>query len=206
MEKIVLNRKFFNRRWVWLGGSRWGFEDSKLTEKGRKLVKDYVDGFGLDMKIGDQYYLQSTEKPFGIEFVVEKPHTVIDKVIDTFAEWESDVSYANMLFDEQEGKYKLWYGIFIDLDNFKFTKKDGSEQTEKYVTMYAESEDGINWVKPQLQFVFVNGEPTNILDFHINHGGIFIDPKQQDGYHNSSHYSIHYAYFPPHNKLQDYCI
>ena len=180
MEKIVLKRNFNNRRWVWLGFTRWGFDESRLTESGRKTIEDNVKGFGLDMKIGNEYYVGSTDKPFGIEFIAEKPHTIIDRVIDTSAEWEKTTSYANVLFDEEENKYKLWYGMFIDLENFKFTKKDGAEQTEAYVTMYAESDDGINWVKPELDFVFCNGKPTNILPFHINHGGIFIDPNRED--------------------------
>lgn len=182
MEKIILKRNFFNRRWVWLGASRWGFEDAKLTKEGREKVAYYIDSFGLDMKIGDQYYLQSSEKPFGIEFVTEKPHTIIDKPIDTSEAWIENISYSNLLFDKEENKYKLWYGVNIDLVNFNFTTKEGAKQTEDYVTLYAESDDGLNWIKPQFDFVLVDGKPTNVLPFHINHGGIFIDPKADDGF------------------------
>jgi len=59
-------------------------------------------------------------------------------------EWEQKVAivYGSIIHDG--GKYRMWYKSGIGV-------------------AYAESDDGIRWVKPELDFVVVDGRKTNIL-------------------------------------------
>lgn len=178
----MLKRNFYNRRWVWLGFTRWGFDESRLTESGRKTIEDNVKGFGLDMKIGKQHYMESVENPFGIEFIAEKPHTILENVMDLSAPWENRCSYASVLFDEQDKKYKMWYSCLLYKEDYNLTLADGSKYLPTTATLYAESDDGINWIKPELNNVFYNGKPTNFITPDFIPDAVFIDPKQQDGF------------------------
>jgi len=61
-------------------------------------------------------------------------------------------AYPSVLYDEQLGRYRMWYQCF-NLSNY-FSKEGPS-----YYVGYAESEDAFNWTKPCLEgFPFVGHE------------------------------------------------
>lgn len=69
-----------------------------------------------------------------------------------------------------EGKYKLWY---IALNERDLTKMPEDVHYRGAQLAYAESEDGIHWVRPNLGLVEFRGNKDNNL--------LFIDPPQAHG-------------------------
>ncbi len=176
--KVLQNTMFFDRKYISAGYTRWGFDPARLTEEGRKQVDTLINQWGLDVTIG-QHYTMGTMKPFGIHFQVEKPR-IEEAVLLPDKPWETLLNYANTIFDKKDSKYKLWYSVLRTSD-VKLTYKDGTDFNQKWLTCYAESEDGIHWTKPDLNYILFNSEPTNILDVEIDSSTVFIDPNPTDG-------------------------
>lgn len=86
--------------------------------------------------------------------------------------WEEDVHiYGSVLYID--GKYRIWYYA----------------RSEKYrvkSVCYAESDDGIHWVKPKLGLIKYNGEDTNIVISNLTigeqfkeNGGVIYTPDDK---------------------------
>ncbi|MCB1103371.1 MAG: hypothetical protein H7A44_08190 [Opitutaceae bacterium] len=76
-----------------------------------------------------------------------------------------------VLYDEQAGKYKMWYLARAPADLISAKPEGG------YVTCYAESDDGIHWVKPLLDVV----PGTNIVEtVRRDANDVVIDPRATD--------------------------
>ncbi len=84
--------------------------------------------------------------------------------------WEMrfDNLYANVLFDEEDQQYKVWYSPFIvdhsakgmSAQQWKETKYQAPFDREMALC-YASSKDGILWTKPELGLVDYNGSKAN---------------------------------------------
>ncbi|MBL9216823.1 MAG: hypothetical protein JNG83_15200 [Opitutaceae bacterium] len=99
--------------------------------------------------------------------------------------WEGD--YFNVpvvIRDRAYGKYRMWYGGVLNAD-YRY-----HDVRRKYV-MYAESDDGVNWVKPLFDFhPFKEHRRTNIIyqgeypDDPTRYGAVadqvFIDENEPD--------------------------
>ncbi|MDO5728303.1 MAG: hypothetical protein Q4P71_01600 [Actinomycetaceae bacterium] len=103
--------------------------------------------------------------------------------------WETrfDNSYPNVIYDDEEEIFRLYYTLFL---------KDGhSEQTplnqrtllgyrpfsREVGLCYAESKDGIEWSKPNLNSVSFDGSKNNNIIARKAHGtGVFLDPAETD--------------------------
>ena len=84
--------------------------------------------------------------------------------------WEQrfDNLYANVIYDEEEEIYKIWYSPFIIDDSAKgMTLEQRKEKkyrppwTREMAICYATSVDGITWVKPELGLVEFEGSTAN---------------------------------------------
>ena len=84
--------------------------------------------------------------------------------------WEKrfDNLYANVVFDEEEQFFKVWYSPFIvdhsakgmNAQQWKETTYQAPRNREMAIC-YATSTDGINWTKPELGLVEYEGSKTN---------------------------------------------
>ncbi len=84
--------------------------------------------------------------------------------------WEMrfDNLYANVLFDDEEQIYKVWYSPFIvdhsakgmSAQQWKETKYQAPFDREMALC-YASSKDGITWTKPELGLVDYDGNKAN---------------------------------------------
>ena len=104
--------------------------------------------------------------------------------------WEVryDNSYPNVLYDPQEKLYRVYYTIVIQdeetasipLEKRNTTRRRGTGS----VTLacgYAQSEDGIHWIKPSLGVVeFEGSRDNNIILLHAHGTGVFLDEQENN--------------------------
>ena len=116
--------------------------------------------------------------------------------------------YGTALYDDLAGKYRMWYfgrmgphwrvpdgnyqipglyvprtderpyhcnGVTEDSYGRAFVDNDRGD-----LTLYAESDDGINWVKPNLGIFTFNGSRDNNIIWDLHGASVFIDRDEQD--------------------------
>ena len=104
--------------------------------------------------------------------------------------WEVryDNAYPNVIFDPKYGKYRLYYTLCSKDDESAGTPKteralrDYQPKPNRIASLaYAESDDGIHWVRPDLGFVEFEGSRENNMLFRYAHGtGVFLDAEETD--------------------------
>lgn len=98
--------------------------------------------------------------------------------------WEISLNnlYPNLLWDEEEGLFKLWYKcVLADLD--VIAKMDGPRTVHDvgWYLLYATSRDGLAWDKPALGLFAHDGDrATNIVARDVPNVGVFKDPQDSD--------------------------
>ena len=114
--------------------------------------------------------------------------------------------YGTTLYDDLTGKYRMWYagrmgphwryessnyqipGLYVPRTDEKPYNCNGVTQ-DKYgrtfvdndrgdLTCYAESDDGINWVKPNLGIFTFDGSPDNNIIWDLHGVSVFIDREE----------------------------
>lgn len=104
--------------------------------------------------------------------------------------WEIriDNGYPNVIYDRDEGLFRCYYTLFTeDLDTEKTTSRERATRayqprTDRITSLaYAESKDGIHWIKPKLDRVEWRGNTKNNLLFPYAHGtGVMLDFHETD--------------------------
>ncbi|MCC0024400.1 MAG: glycosyl hydrolase family 32 [Hyphomicrobiaceae bacterium] len=122
----------------------------------------------INIDIGRQLFVDDfliSHSSLAREFHQPQPHPA-NPVLKPETEWElGSIPFAmpfsdGVWFDPADQKFKLWYA-----------------GNEMYTTCYAESEDGINWVRPDLDVV----PGTNIvLDIPRDSSTIWLDLNEAD--------------------------
>ncbi len=105
--------------------------------------------------------------------VSDEPVMMLDQPWEV--EWEID-SYVNVIHDEAEDIFKMWYEPRRRLTPARGEMKDG--------VAYAVSKDGVHWEKPVLNLVEDNGSKANnmvfpMLRWSTGHG-VMKDPIEAD--------------------------
>ena len=116
--------------------------------------------------------------------------------------------YGTVLYDDLMGKYRMWYmgrmgphwrfpagnyqipGLYIPRTDARPCHCNGvthdhhgrALQTNDRgdLTLYAESDDGLAWVKPQLGIFTFNGDPDNNIVWDLHGASVFIDREEPD--------------------------
>lgn len=104
--------------------------------------------------------------------------------------WEVryDNSYPNVFYDPYIKKYRAYYSTFTtDKGSSNFTLEERQNNTyqpstDRVVSLcYAESDDGVKWVKPNLGLTSFNGSKNNNIIGHYLHGtSVFIDDHEMN--------------------------
>jgi hypothetical protein len=104
--------------------------------------------------------------------------------------WEAryDNLYPNVLYDEEDGLYKCWYSPFVSCEVSESVRPPDRtpsnftiKPNRKVGVCYAFSQDGINWVKPELGIVDFRGSSKNNIVMLDAHGaGVFKDTHETD--------------------------
>lgn len=129
-----------------MGSSKQVFIDWDLIEPG------YGVGWGGERP-------ESWEMPHGVQIAVHPPRIDPQPIICADRPWESKIGlYCTVL--EDEGRYRLYYDCY-------FGEETGPEGTFREMLAYAESTDGVNWVKPKVGTVDFMGSTDNNLVFGL---------------------------------------
>ena len=109
--------------------------------------------------------------------------------------WEVrfDNLYANIIHDKEDGLFKCWYSPFVMAKPEEITPREKripgtflkvvrSIKGEKWqmAVCYAESTDGIKWIKPLMDIREWQGQKSNILDIAPHGAGVFKDHREKD--------------------------
>jgi len=148
---------------AWCGASRAVAQDAPAA-KGRTLLM--VDDH-------DVLYRAGTER-------VAHPATQHSEraVMPADKPWERLIGYTSVYRDPSTGKYQLWYQAYAG--------GRGGDRSLKCVLAYAESDDGIHWIKPELDLFPFNGEKSNIVlgtnsGFGDRYGAsVLVEPHDPD--------------------------
>ena len=104
--------------------------------------------------------------------------------------WEAryDNAYPNVIYDPKYQKYRCYY-TFCSKDEESTSTPRAERAKRDYRPMptritslgYAESDDGVHWVKPSLGLVEFEGSRENNMIFRYAHGtGVFLDAEETD--------------------------
>lgn len=128
---------------------------------------------------------ESWEMPYGVNLNVHMPRLSKDPLIKADRPWEvgnatSGLGVYNTIF-EDDGVFKLYYDAGDMIGNLDADEDLGTQR----VLAYAESSDGINWVKPNVGTVTYKGSRDNNLVYGADaspgrdsHGAtVFKDPN-----------------------------
>ncbi len=120
------------------------------------------------------------EMPYGIRLAVHKPRVNYEPMVSVDQPWEGSIHFHTTLF-EDDGIYRLYY-----TPNYGGIERRGHPMNAySYMLGYAESNDGVNWVKPEVGSVDFNGSKKNnlvyglatALDRPAAAGTVFKDPS-----------------------------
>jgi hypothetical protein len=135
-------------------------KEARINIGGRREL--FVDSFLIDKLDGARQRLHRPV-PHEVAIVFDKP-------------WEGNESiYMTVLTDEKAGKFRMYYrGRQVLYDD------KGLHVTHPEVVCYAESPDGINWRRPELNLIQFDGSKKNniLLDGKPGHNfAPFIDGR-----------------------------
>jgi len=90
--------------------------------------------------------------------------------------------YGTVFYDPLQEKYRMWYMSRLgQRHQFEIPELQiPGENIHGDLTLYAESQDGIHWTKPDLGLCHFNGDTNNniMLDFHGV--SVFLDQHEED--------------------------
>ena len=142
--------------------------DAIILRSKQLFIDDYIIE---ELKGAEKILNQPTKHP-------ENPLIVTDKA------WEKYLGYSSVIYDKEEGFFKMWYGAW-------------SPENDRYQNLcYATSPDGIRWRKP-ITTLWSAKEHNNIVfgykqqDF--NCAGVFKDMQDSD---DSRRYKMLYSDYP----------
>ena len=79
-----------------------------------------------------------------------------------------------VLRDEKSGLYRIWYNCFL-----KYRTENGV--AARYPLLYAESDDGLNWIRPKLGLLEYAGSKDNkFIILGAWTAGVFVEPDASD--------------------------
>ncbi len=116
--------------------------------------------------------------------------------------------YGTTLYDDLAGKYRMWYfgrmgphwrvpsgnyqipGLYVPRTDARPYACNGVTE-DRYgrtfvdndrgdLTLYAESDDGVNWVKPSLGIFTFNGSAENNIIWDLHGASVFIDREEEN--------------------------
>jgi len=136
--------------------------------KAKSVGKAFAFASTTPKNVMDNRFINSQE---GITFKVHQPEKTNQILIKPKHPWEGQCIILYISTIKDEGKFRMWYEVLA---------RDGTDQL-----CYAESEDGLNWVKPNLGLHEYDGSKENNICyrgvFRYHGGTVYKDPTVNGG-------------------------
>ena len=120
------------------------------------------------------------ESPYGLRISAHTPRIDSEPLIRAEHPWEEWISSSTTIF-EDEGRFRLYYPAYVGRAELKDSRA-ATEQSDfaipwqSSVLAYAESDNGVDWVKPTIGAVeFAGSKDNNIV--LTSTGTVFKDPS-----------------------------
>ena len=116
----------------------------------------------------DDYLIEKSE---GLSRVTHQPEKLSEPIITKVTPYhEQPLFYMHVDRKPESNLFRMWY-------NLKNPNRPEESSLPRLCYAYAESEDGINWVKPNLEIIDIDGSTkNNIIKAPFGHYGLaFID-------------------------------
>ena len=104
------------------------------------------------------------EMPHGVRLAVHKPRIDPEPLVQPDQAWETDIDGKHTTLFEDDGRFRLYYNPWDRMS----AVRGGEERPTDRMLAYAESTDGVNWVKPRVGTVELEGSKDNNLVFPLN--------------------------------------
>ena len=93
--------------------------------------------------------------------------------------------YPNVFYDPYIKKYRCYYTCYLSADHdnsgIKNTQEYKAKESRITGILYAESEDGIHWLKPALGAIeYAGSSANNIVALNTHGAGVFLDAEEKD--------------------------
>ena len=125
--------------------------------------------------------LRSVNAKLALGTVVKEPR---NPLFQADKPWENATNnlYPNLLWDEQEQIFKLWYKcVLADKDVIAKMDNPSTVHDVGWYLLYATSKDGLTWDKPELGLHKFNGDArNNIVARDTPNVGVFKDLHDKD--------------------------
>lgn len=120
--------------------------------------------------------------------------------------WLDVEGACKILYDKDNGIFRMWY-LVVNVESYRHFFRGGAEKGPlpgAYCTAYAESENGIQWRKPQLDvFQTSDGMKTNIV--HWGHHGGQLGEVIENPRGSTRRYAMVYLDLPP-GRREGICL
>ena len=154
--------------------SYWTGDAMKVGTVEQLLIDDHIveDAWDLERRV-----CRPLRHPIGPVLLADRP-------------WEDGMRYANVLYDERDGLYRMLYAV-VNFEAYQYQYVAGLPErwdrakhgTPKFFC-YAESPDGLHWEKPAFDFAsWRNHERTNVVmpgHARAQQAFVFWNPDQSD--------------------------
>ena len=148
-------------------------DPTRVAENGWKAIEALQNSWNVAFKT-NRHGLEPYLAPKGVHITVE---TARKEPLPLQADqpWESRLHNLSVL--QESGKLRCWYSVNLPKEKAEFAVQDGrAVETSGQALCYAESQDGVHWVKPHLGIYAFNGSKSNnIVSFANFIASVFRD-------------------------------
>jgi hypothetical protein len=177
-KSMSTTRLFLDWMYVHKGSMEATYDPVRISQEGYAAIERNKKMFGIHPDLSG-HGMKRNRLPFGVKIAIEParksaPWLVEDKP------WEKALNHLTII--HEEGKFRCWYSVVFPKplggENAEQTFQHGRQMdTGTLGLCYAESIDGVNWVKPDLGlFSYDGSKANNIVSIWQTPSSVFRDP------------------------------
>ena len=145
------------------GGIHGTFDSERISDEGWRIIERNKKTWGLHADLSG-HGMKSRRVPHGVRITIEKARKS-GPWLQQDRPWEKKIYFITVI--HEDGKYRGWYGVEFPRhreagnDTEQVLDKDQKADFNRTGLCYAESEDGMHWIKPELGLIEFEGMKNN---------------------------------------------
>jgi hypothetical protein len=145
------------------GGIHGTFDSERISDEGWRIIERNKKTWGLHADLSG-HGMKSRRVPHGVRITIEKARKS-GPWLQQDRPWEKKIYFITVI--HEDGKYRGWYGVEFPRhreagnDTEQVLDKDQKAGFNRTGLCYAESEDGMHWIKPELGLIEFEGMKNN---------------------------------------------